>query len=422
MVQRHPDKHDEGEAYARWEAPGGRLDGGHGDKPDPSVWAGAVREWSEETGADWPSGLEPIGGWTSDDGVYEGFVARIPREADLTLRPQPDEVSRAQWWDPDDLEDPRIREKLSEQVEDIAPILKAQFHRHTDRIIAHYTPIIQDSMAQVIEGDTVRHAIRAAYTSVHKAMTQTSPGTQNTPKYQRVLQAMASAPTTTAAAAGIGASAALAGPATAVAGGVGSAVLALLNAQLVTTGLAAALTALYGDALLQGAYEASQASGKPLPPLGLPESYWEEWEPGHHDLAARLPGETMAELLRQQGITLQGITETQVHRIGDVIAQAVRDGTPMKVTVQRVEEIIHDAARAQVIATQEYNRAATAARRALYRANHVTGLALSVFPDCCHLCRENADVSPIGINDSWPNGGPPTHVNCRCVEYPVARG
>lgn len=345
---------------------------------------------------------------------------RVGSESDLTLRPQRDEVSRAAWWHRDDLDDPKIRDKVTEQLGDIKPLLKS-FHRHTDAILAHYTPLVQDSMAQIIEGDVVRHAIRAAYTSVHKQMQPTAPGTQNTPKYQRQLQALISSPQTVVGAAGVGAGAALAGPALATAGGVGSAVLALLNAQLKLGGLTAVLTALYGDALLQGAYEASQASGKPLPSLGLPEGYWDQWVPGHHEVAAQLPGGTLEELLQAQGITIKGISETQLHRIADIIAAAVRDGAPMKATVAKVEEVIHDAARAQVIAHQEYNRAATAARRALYRANHIAGLALAVHPDCCELCRENADVSPIGINDSWPNGGPPTHVNCRCVEYPVVR-
>ena len=94
-MQRLPDKHDDGEAFARWEAPGGRLDGGHSGVPDASVWAGALREWSEETGATLPGGCEPCGGWTSEDEVYEGFIVRVAQESDLTLDPQEDEVSGA---------------------------------------------------------------------------------------------------------------------------------------------------------------------------------------------------------------------------------------------------------------------------------------------------------------------------------------
>ena len=575
LVQRLPDKHDEDEAYARWEFPGGRL-----DDSDASVWAGAVREFEEETGCPLPASVEPSGGWTSDDGVYEGFVLQVARESMLVPHPQPDEISRVQWWDPADLDDPRIREKVTEQLGDIKPLLKS-FHRHTDAILAHYTPLIQDSMAQIIEGDTVRHAIRAAYTSVHKAtagthskrsgmvsldvpaglipvmaggvpdqhitvvflgsdvgdatfaavcalaetvaasvsgpvsgtigglgtfppsessdwlvpvwakpeivgiaqlrapfepwnasqhkdfhphmtlayldpdeplpapvpptpvtfthlsvhrgdevvrfpfggavkaMTPTAPGSQNTPKYQRQLQALISSPQTVIGAAGVGAGAALAGPALATAGGVGSAVLALLNAQLKLGALTAVLTALYGDALLQGAYEASQASGKPLPPLGLPEGYWDQWVPGHNDLAAQLPGGTLQELLAAQGVTIRGISETQLNRIADAIAEAVRDGVPMKTTVVKIEAIIGDAARAQLIASTEYARAVTAARRAFYRANHIGMVAWIAHPDACELCKENEAVSPRALRDSWPNGEPPVHPACRCVLAPA---
>ena len=417
MVQRLPDKHDEGEAYARWEAPGGRLDGGDGGT-DPSVWAGALREWSEETGATLPDNVEPCGGWVSDDGVYEGFTVRVPAESGLALHPQRDEVSRAAWWDPADLDDPRIREKVTEQLGDIKPLLKS-FHRHTDAILAHYTPLIQDSMAQVIEGDVVRHAIRAAYTSVHKQMQPTAPGSQNTPKYQRQLQALISSPQTVVGAAGIGAGAALAGPAVATAGGVGSAVLALLNAQLSLGALTAVLTALYGDALLQGAYEASQASGKPLPSLGLPEGYWDQWVSGHNELAAQLPGGTLQELLQAQGVTIRGISETQLNRIADAIAEAVRDGVPMKATVAKVEAIIGDATRAKLIAETEFARASTAARRAIYRAAHVAMVTWVARPDACLLCKENEAVSPRALRDSWPNGEPPVHPACRCVLAPA---
>ena len=335
----------------------------------------------------------------------------------LAPHPQPDEISRTAWWDPADLDDPRIREKVTEQLGDIKPLLKS-FHRHTDAILAHYTPLIQDSMAQVIEGDTVRHAIRAAYTSVHKQMQPTAPGSQNTPKYQRQLQALISSPQTVVGAVGIGAGAALAGPALATAGGVGSAVLALLNAQLSLGALTAVLTALYGDALLQGAYEASQASGKPLPSLGLPEGYWDQWVPGHNELAAQLPGGTLQELLQSQGITIRGISETQLNRIADAIAEAVRDGVPMKQTVAKVEAIIGDATRAKLIAETEFARASTAARRAIYRANHVAKVAWLAHPDACELCKENERVSPKPLRDSWPNGDVPVHPLCRCVEVP----
>jgi hypothetical protein len=71
-----------------------------------------------------PNGVEPVGGWVSDDGQYEGFVVRIPHEADIELDPQPEEASAAGWWDPDDLDDDDVRQKIHDQLGDIQPLLE----------------------------------------------------------------------------------------------------------------------------------------------------------------------------------------------------------------------------------------------------------------------------------------------------------
>ena len=123
MIQRVAHKHDDDDTDARWEWPGGKLDGGGDGNYDPSVWAGALREWHEETGAVMPDGVEPVGGWVSDDGVYEGFIVRIPSESDLELDPQPSEASAAGWWLPDDLTEDQIRQKVHDQLPDILPML-----------------------------------------------------------------------------------------------------------------------------------------------------------------------------------------------------------------------------------------------------------------------------------------------------------
>jgi len=124
MIQRVPDKHDDDDTHARWEWPGGKLDGGGDGNYDASVWMGALREWHEETGAVMPEGIEPVGGWVSDDGEYEGFVVRIPNEDMLTLDPQPEEASAAGWWHPDDLEDDAVRQKIHDQLDSIQPLLE----------------------------------------------------------------------------------------------------------------------------------------------------------------------------------------------------------------------------------------------------------------------------------------------------------
>jgi 8-oxo-dGTP pyrophosphatase MutT (NUDIX family) len=126
LVQRVPNKHDDDDVNARWEWPGGKLDGGGDGNNDESVWAGALREWHEETGAVMPHEYELVGGWVSDDDEYEGFVVRVPRETDIEFDPQPEEASACGWWHPDDLEDDDVRQKIHDQLGDIQPLLEEE--------------------------------------------------------------------------------------------------------------------------------------------------------------------------------------------------------------------------------------------------------------------------------------------------------
>jgi ADP-ribose pyrophosphatase YjhB (NUDIX family) len=65
-------------AAGKFEFAGGHLENGENPR------AAAVREWQEETGLPFPDG-EWTGTWTSANGIYQGFVLTIPREADLDI-------------------------------------------------------------------------------------------------------------------------------------------------------------------------------------------------------------------------------------------------------------------------------------------------------------------------------------------------
>ena len=92
-------------AAGKFEMPGGHVEGTETPR------AAATREWQEETGLNFPDG-EWTGTWTSPDGIYQGFVYTIAREADLDifdrqLGSDPDgDVTGSEtiaWWDPADL-------------------------------------------------------------------------------------------------------------------------------------------------------------------------------------------------------------------------------------------------------------------------------------------------------------------------------
>jgi len=89
-------------AAGKFEFAGGHIEGAESPR------AAAIREWQEETGLPFVDG-EFTGSWVSANGIYEGFVYTIPREADLDifarqLGTDPDgDVTGSEtiaWWDP----------------------------------------------------------------------------------------------------------------------------------------------------------------------------------------------------------------------------------------------------------------------------------------------------------------------------------
>lgn len=118
MIQRTPDKHDDDAAYARWEWPGGCL-----DVDDVGVWQGALREWEEETGSTLSEDAEHVGSFLDGDGRYQAYVIRVPSEDGLEFDPQPEEVSSVDWWDPADLTDGQVRDKVQENLEPLQRFL-----------------------------------------------------------------------------------------------------------------------------------------------------------------------------------------------------------------------------------------------------------------------------------------------------------
>jgi 8-oxo-dGTP pyrophosphatase MutT (NUDIX family) len=93
-------------AAGRWECPGGGIEPGEGPLE------AALREWEEEIGQPLPAGRLD-GSWTSDNGVYRGFVYLIASETDVQINgdpprilnpdSDPDGAEVAAWWDPTEL-------------------------------------------------------------------------------------------------------------------------------------------------------------------------------------------------------------------------------------------------------------------------------------------------------------------------------
>jgi hypothetical protein len=117
-------------------------------------------------------------------------------------------------------------------------------------------------------------------------------------------------------------------------------------------------------------------------------------------------------MLADADVIIRGIAETQVNRLGDALAEGIRQGLSPEELAAKVDEIIHDAQRAAMIAETEFMRAYTAARRSLFRRNGVAKVAWVHMPGACARCMENAAVSPIPLGNSWPQGSVPVHPLC----------
>lgn len=174
MLQRSLSEDDP--AAGRWEFPGGTID--EGETPDEA----AIREWSEETGID----TLPVGyfggSWISPNGIYQGFVYRINKEADLEINldhedrgilnpddPDGDNIEVIAWWDINALPgNPALREELkdmdwnviregrySENILSLTLIEAEDIHYHYDPETQFYNQCHSDEDGKFCSGDTV---------------------------------------------------------------------------------------------------------------------------------------------------------------------------------------------------------------------------------------------------------------------------
>ena len=143
---------------------------------------------------------------------------------------------------------------------------------------------------------------------------------------------------------------------------------------------------------------------------------WDTWKPGNRAAANLLkPSRGLSDLLDRRGVTIQNVNRTTLDRIGTILGRAVAKGeTPASVR-EELEDLLDDSDRALTIAQTEMSSAVSVASRELYEESGAE-LVEWIVADPCDLCQENADVSPIGIDDTFPSGDtePPAHPNCVC--------
>ena len=147
---------------------------------------------------------------------------------------------------------------------------------------------------------------------------------------------------------------------------------------------------------------------------------WDTWKPGNRAAALVVnPPRGLSSLLDSVNVTVNGLNNTTLDRIGTILAAGLKEGvTPSEMAKQmqyEIDDLLDDSERALMIAQTETSRAVSIASRELYQDSGVE-LVQWLVADPCDLCQENADVSPIGIDETFPSGDtePPAHPNCVC--------
>jgi hypothetical protein len=182
--------------------------------------------------------------------------------------------------------------------------------------------------------------------------------------------------------------------------------------------LTASLTPIYADGWVLGTTAGkvmiNRSLKKAVQPATVGVVNWDTWKPGNQAASALVkPAGGLQKLLDGRGLTIDGVSNTKLDRIGTVLGNALELGiTPKQVSIM-VDQVINDPQQALVIAQTEMSRAVVQAELAQYQESGVEMLEWLV-ADPCPECQENLDASPIGIDEEWPNGDAPVHPNCMC--------
>lgn len=387
ILQRADDPDDP--AGGTWELPGGHLEGAETPKQ------AAYREWQEETGVLLPYvPWEPDTSYTASNGIYQGFVWLLDSEADIDLAardvinpddPDGDVTEAVRWASRADLlAEPDLRPELRT---DLALLLASIDQALSEPVGKATDPKGQGRRAR--PGSRYEQALVAYYT------------TQLT------------------GAIGLGESAAALAVKLlalfAVAGAFASPRLIAAHVQVDTDALGRHLHNLYADAYLAGAKDTVDDLGSDLaadaPARRMVDDVdWASWKPGSN-VRPPLSSRGFAELLAGDGVTIKGIDDVTRDRIGGVVAEAIRGGWSTARTTAAIDQVLHDPARAELIAVTEVNRAMSAAAIDIYRQNGAEAWDLITADDPCPICAGIAAANPHPITDTEI---PPEHPRCRC--------
>lgn len=152
---------------------------------------------------------------------------------------------------------------------------------------------------------------------------------------------------------------------------------------------------------------------------------WSEWVPGdtlgvEDLLSGPEAGSILRQLLADQNVTIKSISDYRLNELAQAIADNIGSGEPNSTLAKIIAGILDDPARAELVAATETTRALVAGEFAQYLSMGVQTIAFLSAEDnrVCSLCDENEAQGMIPISQTFVNGNPPTHPDCRCTIVP----
>ena len=187
-----------------------------------------------------------------------------------------------------------------------------------------------------------------------------------------------------------------------------------------TQALGGVLRDVWTDAYLTGVHAAMESDGitfttkKAAGPTNT-MSYaagidWNTWTPGDPAAALKVADGGLRGMLDQINVVLDGITQTTVDRIGNIIGQGLDAGSSVDSMSRSINTYLNDPARSDLIATTEANRAQTTAQSDTLQSVGFSQFDWISYDGACDDCLEQEDNNPHDFGDDEPPG----HPACRC--------
>jgi len=116
---------------------------------------------------------------------------------------------------------------------------------------------------------------------------------------------------------------------------------------------------------------------------------------------------------------ITGLDNTSLQTVADAVAKGINEQLGVTGTAKLLKDLTWTMTRqrAETIANTEMNMAMSTAFLRKLQRNEVEYKQWILGPNPCPECEENADASPIPVDEDFPSGddAPPAHPNCVCA-------